>query len=129
MPQIIAAGTLLQCSMGTTPSPLQILPGHAVTIDHKLAATTLDFAPQVNIVSFGLCKSPTNPAVISATAAAMGVLTPVPCVPATTSPWVPGSATVTLQGRSLLDSSSQCMCTWAGTIRITQSSTVLKTTG
>jgi hypothetical protein len=98
-------------------------------VDNKPAATTMDFAPMTNIASFGVCKSPTNPTVISATAAALGVLTPMPCVPATTGPWIPGAPTITAGGKSMLTSDSKCMCMWAGSISITMAGTVMKTAG
>jgi len=44
-------------------------------------ATIMDFKPFANIPGFGACMSPMNPHVIAATAAAMGVFTPQPCIP------------------------------------------------
>jgi hypothetical protein len=129
MPDIVAAGATLQCAMGTVPAPLNIVPGHTVTVDYRPAATTLDFMPMVNIPTFGMCQSLANPTVAAATAAAFGVLTPMPCMPATASPWTPGSPTVTVSGRTLLGSTSTCMCTWGGTVSILQSATVSKSSG
>ena len=54
----------------------------------------------------------------SATAAAMGVLTPMPCIPVTSAPWAPGVPTVFIAGSPALDDSSQLMCTWGGVIAI-----------
>jgi hypothetical protein len=48
----------------------------------------------------------------------MGVLTPMPCIPVTSAPWVPGAPTVMLGGQPMLDSTSKCMCNWAGVISI-----------
>ena len=56
--------------------------------------------------------------VAAATAAAMGALTPMPCIPNTTAPWVPGAPTVMLGGMPALDKSSMLMCMWAGVIQI-----------
>jgi hypothetical protein len=72
----------------------------------------------VNIPTFGMCRSPANPTVAAATAAALGVLTPMPCVPVTT-PWTPGVATVLLRGMPALDASSKCMCAYGGQISVT----------
>jgi hypothetical protein len=66
-----------------------------------------------------MCSAPTNPVVITATAAALGVLTPMPCVPATGAPWAPGSPTVLIGNAPALDSTSKLMCNWAGVIQIT----------
>ena len=61
---------------------------------------------------------PTRP-VAAATAAALGVLTPMPCIPNTPAPWVPGSPTVMVQNFPALNESSKLMCIWAGVISIT----------
>jgi uncharacterized Zn-binding protein involved in type VI secretion len=56
--------------------------------------------------------------VIAATAAAMGVLTPMPCIPMTSAPWVPGVPTVLIAKMPALDDGSKCFCSWAGVISI-----------
>jgi hypothetical protein len=71
-----------------------------------------------NIPAFGMCKSPTNPAVIAATAAAAGVFTQAPCVPIPAGPWAPGSPKVLIGNKPALNDSSKCMCTWLGVISI-----------
>ena len=73
----------------------------------------------VNILPFGMCNSIANRTVASATAAAMGVLTPMPCIPVTVAPWVPGSPTVLIGNMPALNNNSKLMCTWAGVIQIT----------
>jgi uncharacterized Zn-binding protein involved in type VI secretion len=83
------------------------------------AANIMDFIPMTNIMTFGMCMSIANPTVASATAAALGVLTPMPCIPVTTSPWAPGSATVMIGGMPALNNTSMCMCNWGGQISIT----------
>lgn len=83
-----------------------------------LAASIMDFAPMVNILPFGMCTSLANPTVAAATTAALGVLTPMPCIPVTVAPWAPGSPTVLLGTFPALNNSSKCMCTWAGVISI-----------
>ncbi len=82
------------------------------------AANIMDYIPMVNIMPFAMCMSPANPMVAAATAAAMGVLTPMPCIPMTVAPWVPGAPTVLLAYMPTLDNTSTLMCMWAGVISI-----------
>lgn len=83
-------------------------------------ATINDFVPMKNVATFGLCRSPANPQVAAATAAAQGTLTPMPCIPALTAPWAPGSTAVTLMGVPALRNDSKCTCSYGGLIEITE---------
>lgn len=114
----VCAGAIMQCSFGAAPSTLNVLPANR-TITGTPAATIMDFAPIVNVPPFGMCSSPSNPTVIAATAAALGVLTPMPCVPMTVAPWVTGAPTVLIGNMPALNDSSKLMCAWAGSIQIT----------
>lgn len=108
----------MQCSFGVTPSTLIVLPINRCMTSSMPAATIMDNVPIANIVPFGMCTSLANPTVASATAAAMGVLTPMPCIPVIPAPWAPGAPTVLLGGIPSLDNVSKCMCAWAGVISI-----------
>jgi hypothetical protein len=110
--------TVLTCSFGAAPSALQVLPANCVLAGGAPAANIMDHIPLVNIQPFGLCSSLANPTVASATAAALGVLTPMPCVPATVTPWTPGVPTVLVGSAPALDCSSLLMCMWAGVITV-----------
>jgi len=115
----------MQCSFGTLPSVLSVIPkGPPVNTSGPIAATIMDHAPLVNIPTFGLCNTITNPVVATATTAALGVLTPMPCIPATVAPWAPGSPTVLINNFPALNNSSKCMCTWGGVISIINSGQV-----
>lgn len=118
MAQATVMTAQLMCTMGVAPSVLQVLPTNRVTCGKFLAANIMDYVPMVNIQSFGMCICPANPVVAAATAAALGVLTPMPCVPNTVAPWVTGSPTVTLGGMPILNNTSTCQCAWGGTISI-----------
>ncbi|MEI6063835.1 MAG: DUF4280 domain-containing protein [Pseudanabaena sp. ELA748] len=119
MGQQVVMGAMLQCSFGVAPSSLIVIPkGMPVMAGGPLAASIMDFAPIANIPPFGMCSSPANPMVIAATAAALGVLTPMPCIPVTVAPWVPGSPTVLINNFPALNNSSKCICTWGGVISI-----------
>lgn len=113
----VCMGAMMQCSQGMAPSTLVPTPKTVMT-SNMVAANILDHVPMMNIPPFGMCRSPANPTVAAATAAAMGVLTPMPCIPATPAPWTPGAPTVLLCGAPALDDSSKLMCIWAGTISI-----------
>lgn len=108
---------MMACTFGAAPSKLTVLPVNRTMIGTP-AANIMDQVPMVNIMPFGMCMSPTNPTVAAATTAALGVLTPMPCVPATVAPWAPGAATVLLGGMPALDNVSKCNCMWAGVISI-----------
>jgi hypothetical protein len=118
MGQLVVNGAMMTCSFGVAPGTLSVLPAGRVQSSNQPAATIMDFKPNVNIAPFGMCMSPSNPQVAAATAAAMGVLTPQPCVPMTVSPWTPGSPTVSIGGQPALTNSSTCNCMWAGVITI-----------
>lgn len=119
MPLLVCAGAMMQCSFGAAPSSLIVLPANRTMAGGPPAATIMDQIPIVNIPPFGMCMSLANPTVASATSAALGVLTPMPCLPVTTAPWTPGSPTVLIGGLPALNNSSTCMCSWAGVISIT----------
>jgi hypothetical protein len=119
MPQQVVNGAQLLCSCGSSPSSLVVLPINRTMADHQPEATIQDHVPIVNIGPFGMCISPSNPQVAAATAAAMGVLTPQPCIPCTPSPWTPGALTVGIANQVALDNHSICNCMWGGVISIT----------
>lgn len=110
-------GATLQCSFGLAPGSLVVLPVNRVTTSEVPAANINDHVPLVNIMPFAMCISPANPAVIAATAAAMGVLTPMPCIPNTPAPWVPGEPTVLIANLPALPNTSTLNCLWGGIIQ------------
>ncbi|MFO0575953.1 MAG: DUF4280 domain-containing protein [Polyangia bacterium] len=113
----VCMGATMCCSFGMAPSSLVVLPANKV-VGTTPAANIMDNKPIVNIPPFGMCSSMANPTVAAATAAALGVLTPMPCVPATAAPWVPGVPTVMIGNMPALDSNSKLMCNWGGVIQI-----------
>jgi len=99
------------------PSSLVVLPVNRVMTSQVPDANIMDHVPMVNIMPFGMCMAPTNPTVATATAAASGVLTPMPCVPATPTPWTPGAPTVMIGNMPALDNTSVLTCIWGGVIQ------------
>lgn len=113
----VCAGATTMCSFGMAPGSLVVLPVHMVMTGAP-AGNIGDSAPIVNITPFGACTSMANPTVAAATAAAMGALTPMPCVPVPAGPWVPGSLKVILKGMPALDNNAKAMCAYGGVIQI-----------
>jgi len=108
---------MLKCSFGLAPGTLMVPPtSQVMTIMPD--ANVMDSKPMVNILPFGMCTSLGNPQVAAATAAALGVLTPMPCVPMTSAPWMPGSPTVLLGNLPALNNASKLMCMAGGVIEI-----------
>jgi hypothetical protein len=114
---------MLECTFGDSPASLIVTPEKRVNAEGAPAANIQDHIPIKNIPSFAMCNAETNPEVEAATAAAEGVPTPAPCVPATTSPWVPGSTTVLIRNSPALNNTSKCMCMWMGEISIVEPGT------
>jgi hypothetical protein len=109
----------MMCSFGLAPSALQVLPTNMVLTNNVNDANIMDHVPMVNIMPFGMCSSIANPQVAAATSAALGVLTPQPCIPNTPNPWVTGTPTVILGNQPSLDNTHMLTCLWAGIITFT----------
>lgn len=113
----VCMGAMMMCSFGLAPSTLSVIrPAILTTMP---AANIMDNVPFTNILPFGMCTSLANPAVASATAAALGVLTPMPCTPVIPAPWAVGMPTVLVDNMPALDSNSKLMCAYGGVIQIT----------
>ncbi|MGB6297047.1 MAG: DUF4280 domain-containing protein [Rivularia sp. (in: cyanobacteria)] len=109
MPKQVVMGAVLICSFGKTPSSLIVIPkGTPTIVGGKPAATIMDYAPIVNIPTFGICTSPINP-------------TKPTCVPVIPSPWIPGSPLFSIHNAPALNDTCKCICSWGGVIQIMQS--------
>jgi hypothetical protein len=118
MPQQVCMGAMMACSFGAAPSSLVVLPQNRVMTSNMPAANIMDNKPMVNILPFAMCSSLANPQVAAATTAALGVLTPMPCIPVTVTPWAPGSPTVMLGNMPALNNTCTLNCMWGGVITI-----------
>lgn len=114
---LVCGGAMLQCSFGVAPSSLMVLPTNRVLTTMPVA-NIMDTIPFVNVMPFGMCSSMANPAVASATAAALGVLTPMPCTPVPAGPWVPGVPTVLVGNMPAVDNNCKLMCSFGGVIQV-----------
>ena len=125
----VAEGAKLVCSMGTE-NPALKLTKRKHTCEKKEIANVEDRKPIQDIPSFGMCRSMANPQVQAATQAAQGVLTPQPCEPPSFSVWTPGAKFIfqIVGGTKIkvLTSDSQCVCAFAGIVKITQPNTHAK---
>ena len=117
MPQLVSIGAMLQCTFGVEAPALIVPPVNKVLGDTPVA-NIMDNKPIANIPPFGVCNSLANPTVAAATSAALGVLTPMPCVPVTAAPWAPGSPTVLVGNMPALSATSKCLCNWGGVISV-----------
>jgi hypothetical protein len=115
----VCSGALLQCSFGAAPSALTVLPVNRVMTSNMPAANIMDHVPMANVMPFGVCMTPSNPMVAAATSAALGVLTPMPCIPMTMSPWMPGVPNVLIGNMPAVDNNCKLMCNWGGVIQVT----------
>lgn len=117
MPNQVCTGAVMQCTFGMAPSMFNATPRPIMT-SMMVAGNIMDHVPMLNVPPFGMCMSPSNPTVAAATAAALGVLTPMPCVPVLPAPWVPGVPTVLLANFPALDNMCKLNCAWGGIISI-----------
>lgn len=113
----VVMGATLQCTMGLAPGQLLVTSQQKVLIGGIPAATIQDFAPMSNVTPCGNCTSLANPTVASATAAALGVLTPMPCVPAPAGPWM-GPVEALIGGIPGLSNDCKLVCAYGGNISI-----------
>ena len=117
MGQQVCMGAMIRCNFGLAPVPMVVLPLNRV-MSPMPAANIMDNKPLLNIMPFGACRSMMNPMVIAATAAALGVPTPAPCLPMTFIPWLPGSPLVHVGNMPTLNNSSKLLCIWGGMIGV-----------
>ena len=116
MPMQTCMGATMMCSFAIAPGAL-IVPPMNRTLTPMPAGNILDAKPFMNIPPMGMCTSVLNPAVAAATTAAMGVLTPMPCIPAPLGVWLPGSIKVLIGNMPALDHTSKAFCAYAGVIQ------------
>jgi hypothetical protein len=105
--------------MGVAPSVFVAtpLPGAPMVLG-AMEAATMDQTLPANIPPFGMCQSMANPSVASATAAAQGVLTPMPCTPTVVAPWAPPSVCALSNNIPIATVSSICNCAFGGVVSV-----------
>lgn len=119
----VCMGAMCACSFGVAPSSLIVTPEKRVIVGALPMATIMDNVPFKNIMPFGMCTSLANPQVAAATAAALGVLTPMPCLPVFPAPWIPGVPNVMVGNVPALNNTCKLICAWGGVVQITNPGT------
>ena len=117
MATAVVAGASVQCTMGTMPGQLLVTSQAMVLVGGRPAATITDAAPVTNITPCGLCTSLANPNVAAATAAALGALTPMPCVPVPAGIWS-CAGTPFVGGKPALSTDATLRCAYGGFLSI-----------
>ncbi|MDR1299175.1 MAG: DUF4280 domain-containing protein [Oscillospiraceae bacterium] len=112
MANCTVATAICMCTFGAAPAPLMVTSQQTALVCGQPAATIMDKV----FPTFGMCSNPANPTVAAATAAALGALTPMPCIPNAPAPWVPGCPTVMIGGKPALNNTSKLMCAYPGGI-------------
>ena len=112
----VVIGAILSCEFGDAPSTLKLPISHGVYLKNKAQLNIMDFEPNVNIMPFGMCDNLSNPAVAQATDANDGELTPVPCSPVITMPWINGKDDNLIENFPALLSKSTNACIYCGQI-------------
>jgi Domain of unknown function (DUF4280) len=119
MPLPLCTGAVLQCTQGVAPSVFVATPRPgAPMILGAMPVATIDQILPVNILPFGVCRSMANPTVAAATAAAQGVLTPMPCVPMIAMPWTPPAVSARYASVPMATVASRCACAHGGMISV-----------
>lgn len=100
------SGAKITCPFGTVPCSMNVSSNSSCLGSSKPIATVMD----VSLSSFGMCSSMINPQVASATAAAMGVLTPQPCSFAPAGVWSTTKAGMLIDGKPILTNDAKLVC-------------------
>lgn len=110
----VVSGASCVCTFGTAPGSLVVTDVKAMC-GGKPQATIQD----TMIPTFGMCTSMANPAVATATTAAMGVLTPQPCQFSAAGVWTGGGTKCMCGGKPALTNDATIHCvTGQGTVSV-----------
>jgi hypothetical protein len=120
MAKQVCNGAQLKCSLAVPPglAVLTVLPANMTEGGGSSTANIMDYIPMMNVPTFGMCNTQSNPAVAATTLAASGTPTPAPCIPVIGAPWSPGSSAVMIGNQPALNDSSTCLCSYGGVIEV-----------
>ena len=123
MADIVVMGATVKCSFGQGPGTASLVLVPTMIDGTNMAIATTQDNTIMNIATFGMCTTASNPAVSAAQGA------PSACIPVITAPWSPGSPTVTVGGKAALTSDSMCNCSYGGMITVDKAGQSAITTG
>lgn len=110
---VVCDGAILSCSGSTGgTSPLKIFPEINIFMNEKPIGVISNSKANINILSFGMCKLTSNPAV------AGNKNNPVPCMPSSVSPWKDGVSYFLAGNEKAISDKSTCQCSYGGAISI-----------
>lgn len=104
----VVAGAKLMCSCGSRRSKLRVPLSHGVYIKEKAQLNIMDFKPEKNITTFGICSSPKNPLMDTFES----------CKPILNMPWINGKEDTLVENAPALLDKSTLKCIYDGTISI-----------
>ncbi|BFH17780.1 DUF4280 domain-containing protein [Paenibacillus melissococcoides] len=114
----VVAGAILKCSFGTQPTRLKTPLSHGVYIKNKAQMNIKDYKPGVNIIHFGNCSSPDNPAVQNSSLVDVFGVKKAPCIPLINMPWLNGKSDVLVENEPALLNTCTTRCIHCGLIQI-----------
>ena len=118
MPCLVVTGAVVQCAGALPPGIATFVATPGTVKAAKMDAGTKMHHTPANIATFGMCNLTANPAVAAATSAALGVHTPMPCVPAIAGPWAPGATKVKIANLEALHDGCTANCSYGGAISV-----------
>lgn len=119
MTQQVCNGAALACTFGAAPGTLTVIPATGVMAATQPAATVMDYAPMVNVATFGMCMSPSNPQVSGRDGRGVGGADAAALHSRDVEPLDAGQSHRDDRGNAALTSTDMCMCMWGGQITIT----------
>lgn len=110
----MAMGTLRKCIFGLVPTPFLPIPSNVFTVEP--VGSMLDIIPFLNVMTFGICITPTNPMVDAIMIASLGTVDFAPCIPIPIIPKTPAAYNVLRDGIPMAQIESFDLCLWGGLI-------------
>lgn len=105
---------MCKCSFGLMPISLSSF-NVTVNVEGTPIITNRDTD---TLITFKMCKTPTNPVVAEVIASSLGTIKQAPCKANIVTHWLKTKTKVLACGKPVCTSKSICKCIWGGTISI-----------